>query len=82
MSRFLRISFLIGLIAVAAPAVAQSPAAQPPASAAPVARSANPTRDPLGPGFVTAKELPDGSVPPANADGNVIIGPTHTRAPV
>jgi enterochelin esterase family protein len=81
MSRFLSISFLIGLIAGAAPAMAQTPAAQPPASAAPAARPPNPTRDPLAPGFVTAKELPDGSVPPANADGNFIIGPTHHPAP-
>jgi enterochelin esterase-like enzyme len=42
---------------------------------------APPTRDPNSPGFVTAKELPDGSVPPANADGNFIIGPTHPVAP-
>jgi enterochelin esterase-like enzyme len=84
MSRFLSISFLISLIAGTAPAMAQSPAAQSPASAAPAARPTrppNPTRDPLAPGFVTSKELPDGSVPPANADGNFIIGPTHKRAP-
>jgi enterochelin esterase-like enzyme len=30
---------------------------------------------------VTAKELPDGVVPPANEDGNFILGPTHTPAP-
>src|ERR1700749_584840 len=40
-----------------------------------------PTRDPQTPGYVTAKELHDGSVPPAHADGNFIIGPTHTKAP-
>jgi hypothetical protein len=28
-------------------------------------------------GYVAAKELPDGTIPPANADGNFIIGPTH-----
>src|SRR5438270_10116902 len=39
------------------------------------------TRDPDSPGFVAAKELPDGKVPPADAEGNFIIGPTHTRAP-
>ncbi len=38
------------------------------------------TRDPKSPGFVEAKELPDGKVPPADAEGNFIIGPTHTRA--
>jgi enterochelin esterase-like enzyme len=45
------------------------------------ARPPAPVRDPNTPGFVKAKELPDGTVPPANADGNFIIGPTHNRAP-
>jgi enterochelin esterase family protein len=45
-------------------------------------RPVPPTRDPNSPGYVTAKELPDGSVPPANADGNFIIGPSHSAAPV
>jgi enterochelin esterase-like enzyme len=40
-----------------------------------------PKRDPLAPGFVTATELPDGQVPPVDADGNFIIGPTHVPAP-
>ena len=40
-----------------------------------------PTRDPHSPGYVTAKELSDGAVPPSNADGDFIIGPTHTAAP-
>lgn len=39
------------------------------------------TRDPHSPGFVAAKELPDGQVPPADSEGNFIVGPTHTRAP-
>jgi iron(III)-enterobactin esterase len=39
-----------------------------------------PTRDPGTPGFVAAKELPDGNVPPVDADGNFVIGPTHTPA--
>ncbi|HWZ82247.1 MAG TPA: alpha/beta hydrolase-fold protein [Terriglobales bacterium] len=43
-------------------------------------QSSPPTRDPHTPGYVTAKELPDGSVPPSNVDGNFIIGPTHNRA--
>src|SRR5205085_5460715 len=38
-------------------------------------------RDPHSPGFVEAKELPDGDVPPADAYGNFIIGPTHPKAP-
>ena len=44
-------------------------------------RPTPPARDPHMPGFVTAKELPDGTLPPSNADGNFIIGPTHTPAP-
>jgi iron(III)-enterobactin esterase len=48
--------------------------------AQPTAASSPPTRDPNTPGFVTAKELPDGSVPSPNIDGNFIIGPTHTPA--
>ena len=28
-----------------------------------------------------AKELPDGEVPPVDAEGNFILGPTHNRAP-
>ena len=44
-------------------------------------RPAPPTRDPHTAGYVKAKELPDGEVPPANADGNFIIGPTHNTAP-
>ena len=45
------------------------------------ARPTPPTRDPHTPGYVMAKELPDGTVPPADADGNFIIGPTHHPAP-
>jgi hypothetical protein len=40
-----------------------------------------PTRDPHTPGYVQATELPDGSVPSADTDGNFIIGPTHNPAP-
>src|SRR5258708_38652678 len=42
-------------------------------------RPTPPARDPLTAGYVAAKELPDGAVPPADADGNFIIGPTHAR---
>ena len=45
------------------------------------ARPTPPTRDPHTPGFVAAKELPDGTVPPADAYGNFIIGPTYTVPP-
>src|SRR5579862_5428381 len=40
-----------------------------------------PTRDPHTPGYVQAKELPDSENAPPNADGNFILGPTHTAAP-
>ena len=44
-------------------------------------RPVPPARDPHTPGYVEAKELPDGAVPPAGADGNFIIGPTHPASP-
>ena len=66
---------LLLLLAVAS---AQTPT--PPTPAQPT-RPAPPTRDPHTPGYVQAKELPDGAVPPSNADGNFILGPTHTPAP-
>src|SRR5712671_1557607 len=44
-------------------------------------RTPPPTRDPDTPGFVAAKELPDGEVPSVDAEGNFIIGPTHKPAP-
>jgi len=44
-------------------------------------RPTPPTRDPHTTGYVAAKELLDGAVPPANAEGNFIIGPTHNPAP-
>jgi hypothetical protein len=40
-----------------------------------------PVRDPHAPGYVEAKELPDGDVPPADPHGNFIVGPTHRAAP-
>jgi len=54
----------------------------PPVQAtAPAPRPTPPTRDPSTPGYVTAKELPDGVLPPSDADGNFIVGPTHNPAP-
>jgi enterochelin esterase family protein len=44
-------------------------------------RAVPPTRSPTTPGFVAARELSDGALPPANQDGNFILGPTHTPAP-
>ena len=54
---------------------------QPASTAQPQARPTPPTRDAHTPGYVKAKELPDGTVPPAKADGNFIIGSTHPPAP-
>src|SRR5256885_365630 len=48
---------------------------------APAPRPVPPTRDPNTPGYVQATELPDGALPPAGAEGNFIIGPTHNPAP-
>ena len=64
-------------------AMAQSPAQQTPAqaSAGRPRRTPPPARDPHTPGYVTAKELPDGEIPPPKEDGNFIIGPTHNAAP-
>jgi len=50
-------------------------------AAARPARPTPPTRDPHTPGYVEAKELPDGANAPATADGNFILGPTHNPAP-
>ncbi|MEO8596841.1 MAG: alpha/beta hydrolase-fold protein [Candidatus Solibacter sp.] len=85
MSRFL--PMLLTVIAV--PVWSQAPAvpqpAAPGAAAAPGAGRGNrpsaPTRDPHTPGYVQAKELPDGEIPAVTADGNFIIGPTHNPAP-
>jgi iron(III)-enterobactin esterase len=44
-------------------------------------RPTPPTRDPHAAGFVEAVELADGTVPPPDADGNFILGPTHAPAP-
>ena len=40
-----------------------------------------PARDPHSPGYVTARELPDGATPSPDSNGNFIIGPTHNPAP-
>ena len=80
MHRVLWVALSIGL--TIGMAVGQAPAtpAPVPATTTP-ARPPAPVRDPNTPGYVKAKELPDGAIPPANVDGNFIIGPTHNRAP-
>src|SRR5688572_30581138 len=78
--KLLTVSLALGLI-VGAHAFVADAAPQAPAPATRRARPAPPARDPNTPGYVKAKELPDGEVPPADADGNFIIGPTHKKAP-
>ncbi|MGA8028015.1 MAG: esterase family protein, partial [Bryobacteraceae bacterium] len=73
MIRLLSIAILTSLIAGTRPAMTQTPPA--------AVRATPPTRDPTTPGYVTARELPDGANPPAHADGNFILGPTRKPAP-
>ena len=75
--RFLFPSLLLVLVVSIGARIAAQTAAAPQAPPRPTP----PTRDPHTPGYVQAKELPDGQVPPPNADGNFIIGPTHKPAP-
>ena len=44
-------------------------------------RTAPPTRDPSNPNYPRATELADGTLPPPDAEGNFIIGPTHVPVP-
>ena len=70
----------VGLVGIGS-AVAQTTAATMlPATPTHQARPVPPTRDPHTAGYVAATELPDGAVPAMNADGNFILGPTHTPA--
>jgi len=73
-SRSVSIYFLLCCVLVLNPVSAQSTQHSE--------RPTPPTRDPNTPGYVTAKELPDGLNAPSNADGNFIIGPTHNAAEV
>src|SRR4051794_8644787 len=73
MFRFPSIALSIILITYLHPAIAENPTAG--------ARPTPPTRDPKTPGYVAAKELPDGANAPPNVDGNFILGPTHNPAP-
>jgi iron(III)-enterobactin esterase len=66
--RWLSICILFGLVSGFGQT---APPAQTPVRPAP------PTRDPHTPGYVAARELPDGANAPANVDGNFILGPTH-----
>ena len=80
MLRILSATFLMSLMAASYTVMAQAPA-QAPAAAPRPPRPTPPTRDPHTPGYVTAKELPDGENAPPTIDGNFILGPTHNAAP-
>lgn len=71
MSRLSCVTFLLGVLVASNLAMA---------GARPPKRRVFPTRDPRSPGFVKATELPDGTNPPPNKDGNFVIGPTHKPA--
>jgi enterochelin esterase-like enzyme len=73
-----RNSLLYGAVALLATGVWVSAQTSPTATRP--ARPVPPTRDPNTPGYVTATALPDGVNPPADADGNFILGPTHPPA--
>jgi enterochelin esterase family protein len=82
-STALCISLMLSACGGSAPEVHSSfpaPSAGGQIATTPLARPTPPTRDPHTAGSVNAKELPDGAVPPANVDGNFIIGPTHAAA--
>jgi enterochelin esterase family protein len=85
-ARLLRAIFLSAGLGLPVVSLAQVPASStPPQSPTPAPqtspRPVPPTRDPHTPGYVTATELPDGTLPPPDVDGNFVIGPTHVPAP-
>jgi iron(III)-enterobactin esterase len=65
------------LFAATTLAVAQTSAPPPPTSAV---HTTPPTRDPHTLGYVSATELPDDTLPAPTADGNFVVGPTHSPA--
>jgi enterochelin esterase-like enzyme len=83
MTRLLTFAITIGLVTNVSPVRAQAPT-PPPATPPPAAGRGGiptPVRDPNTPGYVTAKDLADGTIPSPKDDGNFIIGPTHPAAP-
>jgi enterochelin esterase family protein len=88
MNTKITLAILVAVMAGAIPSMSQTPVPppqQPATTPAPQPARANrpppPTRDPNTPGYVKATHLPDGAVPPADAIGNFVIGPTYTPAP-
>jgi enterochelin esterase-like enzyme len=72
--------FLTAAIIVLGASLASAQSADAPAAPRARQRPPAPLRDPHAAGFVEATELPDGQVPPVEADGNFILGPTHVPA--
>jgi hypothetical protein len=72
---------LLVLAQAQTPPPQSTPASQPTPAPQAAPRPQPPARDPSAPGFVQARELPDGAVPSPDANGNFIIGPTHNPAP-
>lgn len=75
---------ILWISAVCCPFAATPQASAPNVPATAGARPRRPpvaARDPHTQGYVAARDLPDGAVPPANEDGNFVIGPTHPAAP-
>ncbi|HUN83323.1 MAG TPA: alpha/beta hydrolase-fold protein [Terracidiphilus sp.] len=70
--RLVMVAFVLCVLMEAGSVRSQSPA---------TARPTPPARDPNTPGYVAARQLPDGANAPANEDGNFILGPTHRPAP-
>jgi enterochelin esterase-like enzyme len=77
--KFLSVALSIGLMAGFS--TQMSAGADAPKAKTDAPKTKPPGRDPHSPGYVDAKDLPDGENAPADADGNFIIGPTHTKAP-
>jgi enterochelin esterase family protein len=78
-TKLLGVALSFGMMLSADRIWAADPPPKPAAPARP-ARPAPPARDPHTAGYVDAKELEDSAVPPADVDGNFIIGPTHKPA--
>jgi iron(III)-enterobactin esterase len=76
-----KIRLSVSVILAGSVAVAWAGQAPAPPQAQQTPRPVPPTRDPHSPGYVQAKELPDGTVPPADQNGNFLLGPTHPPAP-
>jgi enterochelin esterase-like enzyme len=77
----LKFPFSILMFAVSLTAGLEQTTTQTPAPTPRPARPVPPTRDPHTPGYVAAKDLPDGVNAPPDVDGNFVLGPTHNPAP-